>query len=359
LHAGLAALVLVFGTGAAQAALITLEGQLSEFRVRESAALQTGAPAELKDVFHVRVEAPGAVPMAGSYRLDKGVLSFKPLFPLEPGVTYRAEYRLGAETAVASFVIPKPERQATTEIQQVFPTARLLPENQLKLYIQFSAPMSRGAAFQRIHVYDQSGIEVRLPFLRLAEELWDSEYKRLTVLFDPGRIKRGLVPNQELGMALHEGRSYRLVIDKDWPDAHGVPLKANYTREFSVGPEDRTPLDPKDWSIGAPQAGTRDAVTISFPEALDHALLTRVITVADASGRSVEGSVTTERDDTLWRFTPARAWNTGAYNIKVPGILEDLAGNKVYTPFDVDVTLTPNAPGPSKLYDVPFTVGAR
>jgi hypothetical protein len=40
----------------------------------------------------------------------------------------------------------------------------------------------------------------------------------------------------------------------------------------------------------------------------------------------------------------------------VPGILEDLAGNKVYTPFDVDTTVMPNAPGPSNIYAVPFRV---
>lgn len=40
----------------------------------------------------------------------------------------------------------------------------------------------------------------------------------------------------------------------------------------------------------------------------------------------------------------------------MPGILEDLAGNKVYTPFDVDTAVMPNAPGPSKVYAVPFRV---
>jgi hypothetical protein len=347
-------------TGAAEAAaLIVMEGEPAEFRVRDSAGLSTAAPSDLQDVFHVGVDSVGAQAMAGSYRLDGGVLSFRPLFPLEAGLTYRAEYRLGAETAVASFAIPKRALEASTQIEQVFPTNAVLPENQLKLYIQFSAPMSRGAASQNIHIYDQSGVEVRLPFLRLAEELWDGEYKRLTVLFDPGRIKRGLVPNQELGMALQEGRSYRLVIDKNWPDARGVPLKADYTRAFSVGAADRTALDPKDWRITAPRAGSLEPVGIEFPESLDHALLTRVITVADADGRLVEGSVAVDRDDTGWRFTPARAWRSGSYTLKVPGILEDLAGNKVFTPFDVDVLATPNAPGPSKVYDLPFTTAAN
>jgi hypothetical protein len=199
---------------------------------------------------------------------------------------------------------------------------------------------------------------VRLPFLSLAEELWDAEQRRLTVLFDPGRIKRGLVPHNEMGLALREGRRYRLVIDQNWPDANGAPLKSEFTREFSVGPEDRTPLDPKDWRVTAPAAGSAGALTIEFPESLDHALLTRVLAVTDASGKIIAGKVSTNREDTQWSFTPERPWAAGAYKVVVPGILEDLAGNKVYTPFDVDVLTTPNAPGPSKLYDIPFTVAA-
>ena len=34
--------------------------------------------------------------------------------------------------------------------------------------------------------------------------------KRFTLFFDPGRIKRGLLSQQELGIALHEGKRYTL-----------------------------------------------------------------------------------------------------------------------------------------------------
>lgn len=293
--------------------------------------------------------------MAGSYRLDGGELVFRPQFPLQPGVTYRAHYRRGAETASASFSIPKPMLEPSTKVEAIFPTRNVLPANQLKLYIHFSAPMSRGGAFQRIHLYDESGIEVQLPFLR--EELWDGEFRRLTVLFDPGRIKRGLVLHEKLGLALHNGRHYTLVIDQSWPDARGVPLKGRFTKEFSVGPEDRTALDPKDWRVTAPAAGTSAALTVDFPEALDHALATRVLAVKDAQGRLVEGAIAVTREETRWSFTPTAAWRDGTYEIVVPGILEDLAGNKVYTPFDVELTVMPDAPGPSKVYAVPFRVG--
>ena len=347
---------MLLGTGAAQAAArIVLDG--AEFRVQGSEAVGRAPAADYPDIFRVEVDGAGGQPMAGSYRLDGGDLVFRAQFPLQPGVTYKAQYRLGAESASASFSIPKPVLEASTEVEAVFPTTHVLPANQLKLYIHFSASMSRGSAFQRIHLYDESGIEVQRPFLRLAEELWDGEFKRLTVLFDPGRIKRGLVLHEELGLALHVGRHYTLVIDQSWPDARGVPLQRRFTKEFSVGPEDRTALDPREWRVTPPLAGTSAALTVEFPEPLDHALATRILAVKDAQGRLVEGTIAVDREETRWSFTPSAAWRDGAYEIRVPGILEDLAGNMVYTPFDVDVTVMPNAPASSKVYAVPFRVG--
>jgi hypothetical protein len=46
------------------------------------------------------------------------------------------------------------------------------------------------------------------------------------LFFDPGRIKRGLVSQQELGIVLHEGRRYTLLIEKEWKDAEGNPMLA-------------------------------------------------------------------------------------------------------------------------------------
>jgi hypothetical protein len=348
-----------FGAGPAEAAaLIAVGGDPPEFRVTGAEALATAPDANFQDILQVGVDAPELSPMAGSYRIEGGALIFRPQFPLQPGVTYRAHYEFGGETAALTHSIPKAVLAATTEVEQIFPTRNVLPVNQLKLYVHFSAPMSRGGAYQRIHIIDESGVEVRYPFLRLAEELWDSEQKRLTVLFDPGRIKRGLVSQEELGMAMQAGRKYEIIIDQDWRDANGMPLKAGFTKEVSVGEEDRVALDPATWRVTAPAGGSRTALTVDFPEPLDHALMTRVLTVKDAAGNAVEGTVAAERAETRWSFTPNTAWRPGNYEVSVPGILEDLAGNKVYTPFDVDTQAMPNAPGPSNTYAVPFRVGA-
>ena len=46
------------------------------------------------------------------------------------------------------------------------------------------------------------------------EELWDQGFRRLTMTFDPGRIKRGLTSNEAIGPPLAEGKHYTLVIDR-------------------------------------------------------------------------------------------------------------------------------------------------
>jgi hypothetical protein len=50
--------------------------------------------------------------------------------------------------------------------------------------------MSRGEAYRRVHLLDATGRPINLAFLEIEQELWDPEGRRLTLLFDPGRVKR-------------------------------------------------------------------------------------------------------------------------------------------------------------------------
>src|SRR5207302_1594426 len=114
-------------------------------------------------------------------------------------------------TTEAVVGLPKPQTPPT-KLVQVYPTADVLPENQLKFYLHFSAPMSRGEAYRRVHLIGEDGKEVETPFLELEEELWDGEGTRFTLFFHPGRVKRGLKPREEVGPTLEEGKRYTLVV---------------------------------------------------------------------------------------------------------------------------------------------------
>src|SRR5216683_1905790 len=231
-------------------------------------------------------------PVLGTYRIENKELIFEPRFPLSPGIHYRAVFeparlskfdRVETKSVVAKFTIPKVHSTPSTKVEHVYPSANVLPENQLKFYIHFSAPMSKGEAYTRVHLMNSKGKEVELPFLRLDEELWNEKQTRFTLLFDPGRIKRGLKPREEVGPALEEGKSYTLVIDRDWIDAEGNPLKESFRKSFRAGPPDDNPIDPKTWKLQPPAPGTRAPLHVIFPKPLDPALLERVIGVTDSA----------------------------------------------------------------------------
>jgi hypothetical protein len=308
-------------------------------------------PADWHALLSVRVSVDkakdNAPPLLGTYRVEDGVLRFEPRFPLVRGVRYRATFdpaRLpGAESGkavVAEFHQPKPVVKPTTVVEHVYPTRNTLPENQLKFYLHFTAAMSKGEAYRHIHLLDAKGKEVEMPFLELDEELWSPDGKRFTLFFDPGRIKRGLKPREEVGPALEEGKSYTLVIDRDWSDAEGNPLRATFRKAFTVGPPDDEAIDPKKWKFRRPLAEgpqTREPLKVFFPKPLDHALLQRMLWVVDAHGKKVDGRIVVSEEETCWEFHHSGAWREAGYYLVINTALEDLAGNNVGRPFEVDV----------------------
>ena len=73
------------------------------------------------------------------------------------------------------------------------------------------------------------------------------------------------------------------------------------------------------------------------PEPLDQALLSRQAWVVDSTGSRVEGEVSVGSEETAWLFGPRTEWLPGNYLIEVDVVLEDLAGNTIGQPFEVDV----------------------
>jgi hypothetical protein len=335
---------------------ITLSGEPPVFRVENSAILPRLNNPNYAVIFQVTVDQPGAPPLAGTYSMMAGTLAFAPKYPLQPGLSYRATFRLVNEAAAVSLTLPKPVVTASTSVEHVYPSTAVLPENQLKFYIHFSAPMSRGEAFRRIHLLEDGGGEVKLPFLEIDEELWDKEQRRLTVLFDPGRVKRGLVPNEEVGPPLQAGRKYTLVIDAEWKDSTNAPLVKAFRKGFSVAAAERTPIDPQTWRLAPPRPATNDPLVLDFPRPLDAALLQRFLDVIGPAGKAIPGQIVLDRDETRWSFTPASPWAAGGHTIEILTSLEDLAGNKIGRAFDVDRFEQVQARNVSEVYTLRFTV---
>jgi hypothetical protein len=306
-------------------------------------------------IFSIYAGGPDSPAMLGSYSVQAGALAFRPQWPVAAGLHVRAVFHpAGIRPVQADFDTPKVAPAVATRIEHIYPSTDTFPANTLKLYIYFSAPMMRGEAWQHIRLLDEHGAPVELPFLEIDQELWDPTNTRLTVLFDPGRIKRGLVPLNQVGPNIQEGRRYTLSISRDWQDAGGSPLAAPFTKSFRVVADEREPVDPAKWRIDAPQEGTRDPLIVTFPRPLDYALLQRTITIP-----GVAGKVEVTRGETEWRFTPDTPWKGGSHELIIETSLEDLAGNRVGRPFDVDTFREVTKQIETPIVSVPFRIGGK
>lgn len=339
-HVVVAAVALYSGLIAAAPPGISIQFEAGVFKVSGWQAPSTAPAKGWASLFVVYAGAGDVPPLQGTYAVQNAVLVFHPTWPISPGVHYRALFHPpdGGAAIEKGFDGPPRPTNRIARVEQVYPSGEVWPSNQLRVYIYFSAPMSRGEAAHHIHVFDSEGNELRgshAAFLP-GEELWDPEFRRLTMTFDPGRIKRGLTSNEAIGPPLTEGKRYTLVVDADWPDARGVPMAEGFRKTIRGGPARRTPPDPKQWNVTAPKAGTAEALIVHFPAPMNYPLLQRMLQVSGAGGK-ITGTVSIDQQETEWRFKPQQPWAAGRYQIVVDTALEDLAGNHIGQLFDVDV----------------------
>jgi hypothetical protein len=302
-------------------------------------------------------------PVAGAWSVAGAVLRFEPLFPLVPGIKYRVFCDLGevprvklkGEAFTLAVFIPKPPPGPRVGVTAVYPSASRLPENTLRLYIHFSGPVERGSVYKHLKLVRDDAVEVKRPFLELEQELWSEDGLRLTLLFDPGRVKRGLVPRQENGPILEEGHRFTFVIDENWPDLDGRPLLAPHKKTFDVLAPDDQPVWPEDWALVAPRARSDAPLLVRLAKPLDHALLGRMMWVTDAAGKNVDGVMSVGGGERVVSFAPRKPWTKGDYKLVIDAHLEDVCGNRVGEPFELDVLKPLPRPG-TKLTGRPFTV---
>jgi hypothetical protein len=193
------------------------------------------------------------------------------------------------------------------------------------------------------------------PFLPLDYEFWSPDRRRFTLFFDPGRVKDGILPNQQMGRALHAGRTYTLVVSHEWRDDRGLSLTEDYRRVLHVAPARTQALDPSTWTVTAPSAGARGPLLVAFPHSLDRGLLMRAVGVR-FSGAAVGGEIAITDAERRWSFTPAAPWRPGRYELLALSILEDPAGNQIGRAFEVDNFDTVDKGPDAHTTTIPFAV---
>jgi hypothetical protein len=279
----------------------------------------------------------------GNYERRKETLVFTPRFPLTHGQRYRATLDLpGSKPTSTEYRVPAQAAAEPPVVEKVYPSAAVLPANQLKFYIHFSKSMQESKEiFDHIRLFDGDGKEVEEPWRRT--ELWSADARRLTLWIHPGRIKKGVNLREQEGPVLRPDKSYSLVIGTEVVDADGRPLAKPFTKKFRTGGEEHGRPLVDGWKVQAPAANGEKPLTLEFPRPLDRALLDRFLVVTDAAGKPVAGKIEVGSEERSWLFHPEQPWQAAEYTVKVDGRLEDLAGNTLLRPFDVDL----EAPAPT------------
>lgn len=329
---GLATLILVTVlTAPVQAEVVTLPDEAADPVTLSliDNSLTESRPAELFEVF-LGSDDPcctGRLPISGRYAQTEDVLAFFPAFGFEPGQDYVVRIRTADDDALFPFRITSSIEAIPAAVTELYPSGGALPENTLRFYIHFSVPMRPHVAFDYIRLSDASGTVDEAAFMRFAQELWNEDRTRLTVLIDPGRIKREVATNLELGPALLAGGQYALTVEGGWPSADGATVLSAFTRTFQVSDPLRTRPDASLWNANAPCVGTVEPLTIAFDRPFDRHLLMQALRVETEEGAAIYGMIEIADAEHQWSFTPHQPWSLEDLNLVANPTLEDVAGN--------------------------------
>jgi hypothetical protein len=303
-----------------------------------------GLLASILRVTVVRTAAPigdNLPDVFGRYEVLKDSVQFIPHFPFERGLSYRASFDSRpfghpelSEVLTLEFSLPREQNALRPEVKRIFPSSDCLPENLLRFYVCFSNSMRRGRAEAEISLVGPDGKPAADVLYRAPVELWDRSMQNLTILLDPGRLKRGVGPNRELGPPLKVGQDYTLAVGSGMVDLSGRRLRETFYKRFRVTEAVRKHVAVEQWKIVPPAARSRQPLVVMFPEPLDWALLSQTITIGWADGPSVEGGIVIDQCERRWSFAPTLPWTAGSYHIRVASSLEDVCGNGVMAAFD-------------------------
>jgi hypothetical protein len=212
---------------------------------------------------------------------------------------------------------------------RISPQAKVLPANTLRFYIHFPRPGEAHFDRDQLRLLNEEEQVVRDPFLVLSQELWSLDGRRLTVLMEPGRIKRGIGANPSHDPALVVGGTYSLVIT-----AFGQTAR----HTFRVGDPVLEAIDETGWRIASPTVRSLDPAIVHFDRVMDAALCEDEIAVLTSFGEPVQTRVSLAPDGTATQLIPSHPWSAGEHCLVVSHRLEDVCGNRLGEALDHDLS---------------------
>jgi hypothetical protein len=212
---------------------------------------------------------------------------------------------------------------------RIYPEAKVLPANTLRFYIHFPVPGEAHFDRDQLRLLNEKEQEVRDAFLVLSQELWSLDGHRLTVLVEPGRIKRGLKEDPDHDPALVVGQTYSLVIT-------ALGQTARYT--FRVGDPVLEEIQETSWRLTSPTVGSLQPAVVHFDRVMDAGVCKDEIVVLAASGEVVQTRVSLAPEGTTAQLIPSHPWRAGEHRLALSERLEDVCGNRLGEALDHDLS---------------------
>jgi hypothetical protein len=207
----------------------------------------------------------------------------------------------------------------------IYPSGPTVPENLLRIKLRFSSPLQPPLTLDQIKLTGAEGVEIKDAFLDLP--LPSADGKSVAILFHPGRVKSGVDANLALGRALHAGTTIVLLVNHP---ALAGPIR----KSWQVTAFDAKSPQPSRWTFELPQRGSRSEIVLHLDKPISSSA-EHLIAIRGPNGSRIVGEAHLENGETIWRFTPARRWRKGNYAVVTHPDLEDSAGNRTCSPFEV------------------------
>ena len=269
-------------------------------------------------------------PISGKLKEIEGGVRFVPTVPF----SFDAEYTVQIDAFSHCFKIELPEDYQRITVVRIHPSSPIVPSNLLKWYIVFDRPVNPANIYDHFSLVDDRGKVVERAFLQLENPLLSDDGRELTLWVEPGRQKRQLGPNLEMGPVFDEGKEYHLMMDGKLRDVNGVVINTGWKHSFTIGKSERSLIHPEKWNIDRPESQSLGKLSIKLDKPLDYGSVNRGLIIRDGNGKLIDGNWTSSESGLMIEFVPSRHWKSGKYTVTITSSLEDLAGNRIHRQFD-------------------------
>jgi len=192
--------------------------------------------------------------------------------------------------------------------------------------------------------------------LRLENVLISNNATLLTLWIEPGRQKRDLIPNKQLGPVFTNQESYSLVVSKKIKDQKGVSMQKDLIHSFQITDADRVKPTINTWKIDFIEVNSRSNLVIRCNESIDYGSSLGNIVVLDSNDNEVMGDWVLLDQETVLSFNPNQSWKKDTYQIYFDAGIEDLAGNNLDRLFDRQLDTSSSKEPPVKRHQLEFSV---